>query len=63
MGKGLALNLPRQQEPNKQSKVPSLNFGGAAAIGNSGGESDYSGRTSSKRHGVASLNLNKAIAI
>jgi hypothetical protein len=40
-----------------------LNFGGAAVIGSSGGESDYSGRTSSKRHGVASLNLNKAIAI
>jgi hypothetical protein len=26
-------------------------------------ESDYSGRTSSKRHGVASLNIGKAIAI
>ena len=57
------MNLPRQQEPEKQSKVPSLNFGGAAVIGSNGGESDQSGRTSSKRHGVATLNLNKAIAI
>ena len=62
--KSLNLDMPRQQNPESNSKIPSLNIAQKVPpLGNLPENDQSSGRTSSKRLGIGGLNIGKAVAI